>query len=205
MTDTRITIGREPNRYFEDNHKKLIDLEQFGFAAGAGAFDFLTDLKQSIDVPDIDTLASIESVFNSCYEKHLQNQTYTSSELNSSALLMSWMTYIDESPKLRVGVLSKAIGNVLPINDNHFYVLYPKEFLENNELVKRFEQTFESEFVFNNDINEILIKMLKRFDYIQSFSNMTSNIAEYGLFGYNDNGIFKHTDRTVLEASKNDI
>jgi len=205
VTDTRITFGREPDRYFEDGHKKLINLDQFGFAAGAGASDFLTDLNELLDDPNLNSIDSIETVFNNCYEEHLHKKIYTSSELNSSALLMSWISIIDELPKCRVGILNKEMGDLKFINDNHFFVLYPKEFQDNKDLVKKFEKTFEKEYVFNNDVNEILIRMLKRFDYIQSLSEMTSNIAEYGLFGFNRNGLIKQTDKVVLSASKNDV
>jgi hypothetical protein len=196
LSDKRVSYGRYAELGYSDEYTKLVNLPEMGWAAGAGAGDYLDQLKETLADSDILSVKDIIDVYEEVSTSFSSNGFYSEEHIKSSAVVASWIGFDEEinSIKFRIGVLSsehvgkEGMGSV---SDNLIFTLYPIDYIEDENKVEVLLNKHGWEHQFDGDMNALYEKLFSVFEEIANDSPYVSSTCDVGLQIFLDNVIYK--------------
>ncbi|WML52222.1 hypothetical protein RCG17_22975 [Neobacillus sp. PS3-12] len=215
ISNKRVSYGKYAEAGYTDEYEKLVNLPEMGWAAGAGAAGYLDQLKESLANTVISSVQDIMDVYNKVSTSFSLNPFYSEEDLNSSAVVASWIGFDEEinSIKFRIGVLSSEhIGQegMGSLRDNQIFTLYPIDYIEDEDKIRDLWNRHGWEYQFNGDINALFEKMFTILNEISSHSKYVSSTCDIGLQILLGDGIYKvkfsgEIDELINEVKANCI
>lgn len=181
-TDTRVSFR---NGFYTDDNIKLYDMKNLEWTAGVGSSYFITTMRNKLNDKVIKTTDDILEVYNDCYNQVKKLNIYSKEEIDNTGIITSWNGLTKNNKQIsRIGIFSKRLTSVnefMLLENNSIYILYPKDFIDSNKKFKLIEEKFEMSFIFNDNINDLIIKIIKIFINISLNSNYVSDIIDIGI------------------------
>lgn len=196
LTDRRINYGAKQELGYEDNRVKLINLPDMGWASGAGLADFLDSFKESLAENKVSSTDDVRKIYDDAVVKAKEiNPSSFEEHIDKSVAVVSWFGATTDYQEIffRMGLLSKSSfgNNIAVANSEEIFIVYPSDYLENQELVMDLEKRHGIHVQFNGDINLVLKRMFEMFKEISDKSPYVSSICDAGLFFIAPDGIYK--------------
>lgn len=187
-TDTRISYGipaGEPPEYSDDN-EKLFQVNNLGWAAGAGVCELLDNLKTSISATEITEVSQIMSVFQKEYSSLFEIWPFEKSYVKMTGLCVSWLGFDADLNRFvfRIGILSEdSITNnsMGRVKEDEFYLLFPTDYIEDSLKRMDFLNKFKPDFKFNGDLLGLFLRVFQMFKEISDNSDSVSNYCDLGI------------------------
>ena len=195
-TDTRITWGKYGEFGYTDGNEKLIDLQNMGWAAGAGLSSFLDLFKNKLSEEDITDTDRIKDIFEEIYNEEVCQYPELQNEIRQSVASASWLGMTNNDIFLRVGIFSKNIDDTIGflLNDR-FYLFYPRNYLDDLVLIKNFEENNDLDFTYDymnpSSFQQLIQKVFIMFKQISETSDGVSNNCDIGIIYLSREGVQK--------------
>lgn len=199
-TDTRISYGRSMGRtsLFCDDNDKLLNLDDMGWMAGAGAYSFIEIMQDKLQDRRIISNEQVKDLFIESYCEIEKLNIYDKETLDTTGIAVSWISFNPEIswlPLFRIGIFSnKTILEETPVpmmEKNIIYLLYPFEYIVDKEKINEFNRKYSLNYVFDGDYNKFIYTIACIFNEIASNSKSVSKICDIGLMNIDSNGIQK--------------
>jgi hypothetical protein len=196
LSDKRVSYGRYAEFGFSDDYLKLVNLPEMGWAAGAGAGDYLDQLKETLANTEILSVADIMKVYQAVTTSFSSNSFYSEQDIKNSAVVASWIGYDEQTEfiKFRMGILSSDhIGKegIASLNDNQIFTLYPIDYVEDTSKVSDVLNKYGEEHHFDGDLNALFEKVFSIFEEISRTSDFVTSTCDIGLQLLQNDGIYK--------------
>lgn len=196
-TDTRITYGRTmglPHCHYTDDNEKLHLLTNMGWAAGVGVGDFLAQLKYALQKNNSEhrDVFVLKTIFRQVYEDFYRDWPYEKDDVRFSGLCASWTGFDPDISQIffRIGIFSD--GSVLDTQmeiarNDQFFLLWPYDYFIAETKREEFCGLHETDFQYDDNLEELLLKTFTMFKTISNTSNSVSNICDVGITMLYDN------------------
>jgi hypothetical protein len=215
LSDNRVSYGKYAQGGYSDDYEKLVNLKDMGWAAGAGAADYLDELKQRLAVTPINNVEEIIKIYQEVSDSFSSNSIYSGDDIDMSAAVASWLGFDEHLDffKFNIGILSpnhidqeglKCVG------PNQIFTLYPVDYLENENKILDLLNRHGCEYQFDGDLNTLYKKVFSIFKEIAQNSDFVSSSCDIGLHMIQNDGIYKirfsgEIDNLIQEANENSI
>jgi hypothetical protein len=197
-SDTRVNYGRNAEFGYSDNNIKLVNLPNMGWCSGVGYHDFLELFKNKLAHAEVNDPRETEAIFKESIEQAIVDSMLSHIEhINSSAVSFSWVSTTPEDIFCRIGLMSKKHfdNNLTLMNEGEFRIFYPGEYIDDSNLVRQFEETYNLQFQLAPDDPDLLSKLLDRklsmFNYISNRAKTVSRTCHVGILLLSQQGIYK--------------
>lgn len=193
-TDTRITLGANSEYGWTDGNEKLINVSGMGWCAGAGLHDMIHSFELSLGAKDILSPDDIQSVFKSVHRDVCTRLPMFRSSIDRTAIAFSWLGMLENKIFCRCGLMcQKEFGDsIARVEDNHFHILYPVEYVNRPEMAHEFEANHTMEYYFDGQLYPLLAKTVDLFrKIVSSGTQSVSRVCAIGVLAILPDGLYK--------------
>lgn len=185
MTDRRISYGPNAELGFSDDHQKLINLKEMGWAAGAGLSDYLTRLKDRLSESTITSVSEIMDIYENIKTSSIEDDPDSEFDIHQSIVSFSLRQFDYETKmfKFPIGLLNEMHvheDGITLVPPDTIHIIYPTDVYLDKKHRERIAETHEVTYKFDG-IEQLMHRLLTAFLDISTISRFVSEECDLGI------------------------
>ena len=190
-TDTKVTYEDGSSK----EEKKLMNVESdgMGWASTGGFGSFIDHFNKKITTNTISQATDMQTYYDEVVKEMVEQHPDKNADINDSVSSISWVSINEEGIFTKLALVSnnEQIDGMAELNNDHFFISYPKDFRENKENIENIESNHNMNFNYGGNLKNLLGNILNIFQDISLQSDEVSNECNIGLQFIDQQGIHK--------------
>lgn len=195
LTDRRVSYGLNGEFGYSDDAKKLINLSEMGWAAGAGLADYLTKLKTRLSKTEINSIEEIMTIYEETTNGSVVREEEYKEHIHNSVASFSFHNFDLDKQKFNfhIGLLTRAYvdeENIKAVPLNKINIFYPSDLIIdeiNGPIISEKHDVFYE----NPNLEGVIKRLLDAFLDIYRVSKFVSEKCDLGLEIILPDGMYK--------------